>query len=181
MIKSGTRVATRVLHSIDFYFQVPGTSSSKFRKFIDAVTKSRRCSPLWALALFQCCLLFGTRWRWVASVTHRPSYPQAQDFWYTVDRSFCGSQYWSAFEKRNLLSSPGIDPRLSGLPQRIDAVLTELPGPLIYINKTNVVTRQSRLVFTVGGFIDSAHVACCTLSSTKLPDTEIALWTYIGD
>jgi hypothetical protein len=35
---------------------------------------------------------------------------------------------------------PGIEPRLSGRPI-VNTILTELPGPVVHINKTNVVTR----------------------------------------
>jgi hypothetical protein len=57
--------------------------------------------------------------------------------------------------------------------------MNELPGPLIYINKTNVVTRQTSFVFTVEGFIDSSHLACSTMFSTELPGVEIALWICV--
>jgi len=70
--------------------------------------------------------------------------------------------------------------RETSIPRLLDrpvtnTVLTELPGPLIYINKTNVVTRQTRFVFIMEGFIDSSHPACSTVFSTELPDVEIAL------
>ena len=80
--------------------------------------------------------------------------------------------------KEKLLSPLGIEPRLFGRPVT-NPVVTELPGPLMYINKTNVVTRQTSFVIIMEEFIDLSHLACCTVFSADLAVVETAPWTCV--
>jgi hypothetical protein len=54
----------------------------------------------------------GTRWRWVASFTPQPPYPQGRSPWYPLDRRLGGSRSRSGNggEEKNSQPPPGIEP-----------------------------------------------------------------------
>jgi hypothetical protein len=56
----------------------------------------------------------GTRWRWVASFTPRPLYPQGKNAWYSLVRRLSGPQSWSGRggEEKNSQPVPGLKPQI---------------------------------------------------------------------
>jgi hypothetical protein len=66
----------------------------------------------------------GTRWRWVASLTSRPLYPQGKSPWYPLDKRLGGPQSRSGCdgEEKNSQPPPGIEPYNPDRPTRSPAL-----------------------------------------------------------
>jgi hypothetical protein len=87
-----------------------------------------------------CILDLGTRWRWVASFTPRPLYPQEKSRWYPSDRRLGGLQSWSGRGggEKNSQPLPGTEPSII---QPVDQrYTTRLPRLLRLLQRLTKVT-----------------------------------------
>jgi hypothetical protein len=82
-----------------------------------------------SVGIVPCILDLGTRWRWVASFTSGPLYPQWKSPWYTFDRRLGGPQSRSGRDGEEKDSQPllGFEPPINQpVAQRFTSELTQI-------------------------------------------------------